>query len=627
MTKHVRLQKPVTSDMRGKLDADFTVSADATSVRFGLGYGGDSAVTFDLAAGRLADASAQQDGLKPASIYGLPVEDWRDGTAPTWKGTPITLDKYETSRSLAIRPGGGGFTLGTDFALRAFDVEGDQRWSRPGPGPAWGVNFSADGRVVVAAYGDGTIRWHRWSDGQELLALFVHAPSKRWVAWTPTGYYMASPGAEDLIGWHLNRGWEQQADFFPASRFRDRYNRPDIVRAVLQTLDEGGAEQQADAAAQRRQDSRPLIERLPPVVTILAPKDGSVQAPGLIVIRYSVRSPSGSKVDRVEAFMDGAKIEARGLAPVAADAPATIDGDNGGTAILTLPMPPHDAVVSLVAYAEGKASDAAYLQLKGAVRGGDAADADTLLKPNLYALLIGVTHYDNRSFDLGYPAVDATGFGDALKAQEGRLYHHVEVKLLTDRDATAVGVKRGLTWLRKQTTSHDLAIVFAAGHGTTDAKGKFWFLPYDADPEDVAATSVSQDDIENVLFDLAGRKLLFIDACHSGAALNAGARGATDVTLALSDFAQAEGGVVAYAASTGREFSYERDEWGHGAFTKALIEGIGGRADLLHNGTITTATLDAYLENRVKELTGGQQHPVMNRPKTVPDFPIATVDH
>ena len=174
------LQKPVTSDMRGKLDADFTVSADATSVRFGLGYGGDSAVTFDLAAGRLADASAQQDGLKPASIYGLPVEDWRDGTAPTWKGTPITLDKYETSRSLAIRPGGGGFTLGTDFALRAFDVEGDQRWSRPGPGPAWGVNFSADGRVVVAAYGDGTIRWHRWSDGQELLALFVHAPSKRW---------------------------------------------------------------------------------------------------------------------------------------------------------------------------------------------------------------------------------------------------------------------------------------------------------------------------------------------------------------------------------------------------------------------------------------------------------------
>ena len=73
----------------------------------------------------------------------------------------------------------------------------------------------------------------------------------------------------------------------------------------------------------------------------------------------------------------------------------------------------------------------------------------------------------------------------------------------------------------------------------------------------------------------------------------------------------------------GGEVSYERDEWGHGAFTKALIEGFGGKADLLHKGTITTATLDAFLEDRVKELTNGQQHPVMNRPKTVPDFPIA----
>ena len=82
---------------------------------------------------------------------------------------------------------------------------------------------------------------------------------------------------------------------------------------------------------------------------------------------------------------------------------------------------------------------------------------------------------------------------------------------------------------------------------------------------------------------------------------------------------------MAYAASTGREFSFERPEWGHGAFTKALIEGFSGKADILHKGTVTTASLDLFLENRVKELTGGLQHPVMTRPTTVPDFPIATV--
>jgi uncharacterized caspase-like protein len=81
--------------------------------------------------------------------------------------------------------------------------------------------------------------------------------------------------------------------------------------------------------------------------------------------------------------------------------------------------------------------------------------------------------------------------------------------------------------------------------------------------------------------------------------------------------------VVAFASSTGREVSLERAEWGNGAFTKALVEGLGGKADLLHNGSITLSELDAYVVNRVKELTEGQQHAVMSRPTTVSDYPIA----
>jgi len=45
-----------------------------------------------------------------------------------------------------------------------------------------------------------------WSDGKELLALFVNRDTKAWVARTPTGYYKASSGGEGLVGWHVNRG-------------------------------------------------------------------------------------------------------------------------------------------------------------------------------------------------------------------------------------------------------------------------------------------------------------------------------------------------------------------------------------------------------------------------------------
>src|SRR6185437_6208908 len=174
------------------------------------------------------------------------------------------LQQNDVVRSIAIRPDQTGFVVGTSYFLLAFPAQGRRLWYQRVPGEAWGVNLSADGRIVVAAYDDGTIRWHRWSDGKELLALFVNRETKTWVAWTPTGYYMASPGGEDLIGWHLNRGWNQAADFFPASRFRDRFNRPDIVRLVLDTLDEDAAIKQANEIAKLRADTRPLVERLPP---------------------------------------------------------------------------------------------------------------------------------------------------------------------------------------------------------------------------------------------------------------------------------------------------------------------------------------------------------------------------
>jgi hypothetical protein len=66
----------------------------------------------------------------------------------------------------------------------------------------------------------------------------------------------------------------------------------------------------------------------------------------------------------------------------------------------------------------------------------------------------------------------------------------------------------------------------------------------------------------------------------------------------------------------------------HGAFAKALIDAIGeGKASIDPSGRITTDMLDLYLADHVKELTKdedeGVQHPVMNRPAPVPDFPLA----
>ena len=85
---------------------------------------------------------------------------------------------------------------------------------------------------------------------------------------------------------------------------------------------------------------------------------------------------------------------------------------------------------------------------------------------------------------------------------------------------------------------------------------------------------------------------------------------------------RAESGVVVMSASTGSEVSIEDPAWGHGAFTKALLDGLDGPADYDRNGVITLKELDLHITRSVKKLTNGSQRPTTQIPENMPDFPL-----
>jgi WD40 repeat protein len=604
----------VTVDMRGKRGDAFQVSRDGGNVRFGMGYGGGQPALFDLGKATLT-ADAHGNGLVAPKIDSIAVADWLNNEQPKLGGTSLALRDYETSRSLAVTPDASGFVLGTEWNLRAFDRSGKQQWEKPGPGIAWGVNVAGDGRLLVAAHGDGTIRWYRMSDGQELLALFVNKDDRRWVAWTPSGYYQASPGGEDLFGWHVNRGWNQAADFFPASRFRDRFSRPDIVQQVLVTLDEAKAIEQANGQANIRTDSSSAASRLPPVVKILSPVNGTTVNGSEVTIEYELRSPSGLPVDGIEVQIDGRPT--RGFQRV----DSKVDGARVERQVVSIPA--RDVQIGLVARSGVLASDVSSVQLKWA--GAAATKSDDRLKPKLYGLLVGISTYKDSAINLKYAAKDARDFAEALRTQQGGLYREVELKVLTDGEATTAEIKKGLIWLERSVTSRDFGLVFFAGHGVTDTKNRYYYLTADSDykaPEEGALEGLILKDRAR---SIAGKMLVFLDTCHAGQAMVT--RGASDINAVVSELSSTENGVVTFASSTGRQLSQENESWHNGAFTKALIEGLPaagrkGKADITNKGVITTATLDFWLSERVKELTGGSQSPVMSRPQTIPDFPL-----
>ena len=200
--------KPQTADHTDQ-PAAFRLSADGGRVWFGFEQFGKSEARFDVRQRRLDTDPPADAALPAARASGLDIKGWQDGDEPTLAGKRLELEPYERSRSLAVAPDGRSFVLGTEWSLRRFDASGKLLWRIPAPSVAWTVNVSGDGRLAVAAYGDGTIRWHRLTDGAELLAFFPHRDGKRWVAWTPLGQYAASPGAEDLTRWQINHGLDR----------------------------------------------------------------------------------------------------------------------------------------------------------------------------------------------------------------------------------------------------------------------------------------------------------------------------------------------------------------------------------------------------------------------------------
>lgn len=257
----IDLRRGTVPDYRDKVGTAFEVSADARRVSVGLGYGADAMVLLDLderrllegmlnetwllqrelqtlgydpgpidgqygpstaralrkwradvglGAGAFDDQVSERLGLSPLTsartrAAGLKIKDWKHAAGTTLNGQQLALDPYEQSHALSIAHDGESFVLGTSWYLRAFDRDGAPRWIKPVPDAAWGVNVSADGKILVAALGDGTLRWYRYADGEELLAVYIHQRSREWVAWTPSGYYDASPGGDRLIGWQINR--------------------------------------------------------------------------------------------------------------------------------------------------------------------------------------------------------------------------------------------------------------------------------------------------------------------------------------------------------------------------------------------------------------------------------------
>jgi len=144
---------------------------------------------------------------------------------------------------------------------------------------------------------------------------------------------------------------------------------------------------------------------------------------------------------------------------------------------------------------------------------------------------------------------------------------------------------------------------FFSGHGIPH-NGQDYLMPLDGDPEDIENTGISTNTITNYLRSCgADNAVMILDACRSG-----GKKSGEGIGRQTEADAR-QTGVISLFSCSPDQYSYELEAIEQGAFTYALLEGLG-----IRGRCATVERLNQYLEHRVPELVN--QH--LQRARQIP---------
>ena len=480
---------------------------------------------------------------------------------------------------------------------------------------------SPDNRYLLSASGDQTLSVWTSERTKPLLSLFF--TDGEWVAWTPEGYYADSPGGSSLMGWHINHGRDKMASFLPASEFEESLYRPDVIKLLLKTGSVKGALAAADKARGKKFELQTVATVLPPFVEITKPdKPDSETTEPTVEVRCIAKRVDAQPITSARLMVNGRPYG--GAEGVKNFHPPRDGVVHESWTVRLAPAPTRSSFWPKSAVSKG-ASDPVTVTLstaRGLDINGTTAEERKARLPSLYVLAVGVSEYPGK-LKLNYAANDAEAIAGVLNKCSKELFNKVEVELLTDKKATRKGILGGLTWMRKQMTNNDVGVLFFAGHGGKEADGSFYLFPVDVDPDDLVTTGVPGDQVKKILAGIPGKFPVMLDACHSGAVDGERRRSAGSLTDELvRDLATDDFGILVMCSSMGRECSLESPKVGHGFFTLSVVEGLEGKAEKSKDGAVFTCNLYAYVTERVKELSGGEQHPVALMPGTMRSFPL-----
>jgi hypothetical protein len=546
----------------------------------------------------------------PMLINAQVLEISRDGKVEAEIDMGPDAQSATSVSPMTFTPDGQTVVIGLTPQIKAYDLSGRLRGSFIGHfGQVRDLAPSPDGRFLVSGAADQTVRlWNLQT--RELVVTMFHGTDGEWVMWTPQGYYTGSPGADKIVGWQINKGPENAADYVGAEQLRQHLHRPDIVERAIVLASAEQAVREAPGTSFKLAD---LLARPVPRFRIVSPLPGSGGRDGRAVVKIAIEAtPDPVKLIRVQ--VNGRQV-----------AEETPDVGSGGFAagerVLMVPLAKgRNEVRIALTNAIGEKAEALAL----------THDAEGKLdrRGTLHILSIGVNDYKglgnfcgNAGCDLRAPVADARKFAEAVEKRMGPGHLNVHKRVLVNggeaKDAPTAGNIIDAVELLRQARETDTVVLFVAGHGVNEGPS-YRFLPTDATLVSGAlrgSTVVPWQVLQEAVEAAKGRRILFVDTCHSGNAYN----------QRLGNAAY-HANIIAYTASRFDQEALEDHTLGHGLFTYAVVEGLEGKGGIGARRQVSTKDLADYIVERVGALAkalNGDQAPQYFKGRDAEDYVLA----
>ena len=268
-------------------------------------------------------------------------------------------------------------------------------------------------------------------------------------------------------------------------------------------------------------------------------------------------------------------------------------------------------------------------------------------KEKTYFIGIGIDMFADAKYNLQYSVKDIRDLTIKLKAKLGNA---IIIDTLFNENVTLSNVK-ALKQKLQQSTVNDRVIVSYSGHGLLSKAYDYFLSTYSIKFDNPEENGLAYDELENLLDSIPARKkLMLIDACHSGevdkeefqvsqlnkAILDSNHVVAKGVVITNTDSASNKlglknsfelmqnlfvnvgksTGATIISAAAGTEFALEKGSLKNGVFTYSVMEAMDKYP------AIKISELKKIVGIRVEQLTNGMQRPTSRNEAIAVDWVV-----